>query len=207
MMYCAPSWRTKCYQSLQKQEEDRIDFIKQHLTKFEQALRLNANFYPTACVRIKEKIEAIDKHEDIDCIVRERQTSTEKPKASDIVFVPLKREPIYDTTGTPLNTNTNSYYEAREAYQSGMYEDLHFADRSERTSGMYTPEDYTTSHAVDHIAQCRALYDYVGKDEHELDFFAGDIILIIEKDFETGWWTGEKDGRIGLIPSPYVEEL
>jgi hypothetical protein len=79
-------------QFLQKQEEERIDFIKQHLIKFEQAMVANAGYMPLACERMKEKIMAIDKYEDIDCFVREKQTGTEKPKPSDIVFTPIRRD-------------------------------------------------------------------------------------------------------------------
>ena len=57
------------------------------------------------------------------------------------------------------------------------------------------------------IGQCRALYDYVGADQHELDLFAGDIFQILERDYDSGWWTGELNGRIGLFPSNYIEEL
>jgi hypothetical protein len=57
------------------------------------------------------------------------------------------------------------------------------------------------------LGDCRALYDYVGADQHELDFFAGDILRILERDYESGWWTGELNGRIGLFPSNYIEEL
>ncbi len=59
---------------------------------------------------------------------------------------------------------------------------------------------------VEFIGECRALYDYVGADQHELDFMAGDIINVIEKDNNSGWWTGELGGRTGLFPSNYVEE-
>lgn len=57
------------------------------------------------------------------------------------------------------------------------------------------------------VGECRALYEYVGADEHELDFFVGDVIKVIQKDEETGWWTGELNGRTGLFPSNYVEEV
>lgn len=70
----------------------------------------------------------------------------------------------------------------------------------------------------------KALYDYVGADAHEvcliylvcdtpdqlltsfrqLDFFANDIITVVQED-NSGWWTGEIDGRRGLFPSNYVE--
>ena len=54
--------------------------------------------------------------------------------------------------------------------------------------------------------QYRALYTYAGQHDDELAFNAGDIISLISKD-EEAWWKGELDGRVGVFPSNYVEEL
>lgn len=50
------------------------------------------------------------------------------------------------------------------------------------------------------------MYDYVGSDQYELDFLSGDLIQIYEKD-DSGWWIGELNGRAGLFPCNYIEEL
>ena len=54
--------------------------------------------------------------------------------------------------------------------------------------------------------QFRALYSYAGQHDDELAFNAGDIITMISKD-EEAWWKGELDGRVGVFPSNYVEEI
>ena len=50
----------------------------------------------------------------------------------------------------------------------------------------------------------KALYDYAGTQEDELNFKANDIITLISKDSEE-WWKGEIDGRVGVFPATYVE--
>ena len=50
------------------------------------------------------------------------------------------------------------------------------------------------------------MYSYAGQHDDELAFNAGDIISLISKD-EEAWWKGELDGRVGVFPSNYVEEL
>ncbi|EGG24432.1 SH3 domain-containing protein [Cavenderia fasciculata] len=50
----------------------------------------------------------------------------------------------------------------------------------------------------------RALYEYVGSDATELDFYTGDVITVLGED-ESGWWKGEIEGRTGLFPSNYTE--
>ena len=52
----------------------------------------------------------------------------------------------------------------------------------------------------------RALYSYAGQHDDELAFNAGDVITLISKD-EEAWWKGEIDGRQGVFPSNYVEEM
>ena len=54
--------------------------------------------------------------------------------------------------------------------------------------------------------QFKALYTYAGQHDDELAFNAGDIIALISKD-EEAWWRGELDGRVGVFPSNYVEEM
>ena len=54
--------------------------------------------------------------------------------------------------------------------------------------------------------QFRALYSYAGQHDDELAFNAGDIISLLSKD-EEAWWKGELDGRSGVFPSNYVEEI
>lgn len=51
----------------------------------------------------------------------------------------------------------------------------------------------------------RALYDYSGGGD-ELGFKTGDEIVLLSE-VSDGWWEGELDGRKGLFPSNYVEEL
>lgn len=52
----------------------------------------------------------------------------------------------------------------------------------------------------------RALYDYDPQRDDELEFKEGDIITILYKN-EDDWYEGILDGRRGLFPSNYVEEL
>lgn len=50
---------------------------------------------------------------------------------------------------------------------------------------------------------CEALYDFVGENEEELSFAAGDIILLESKG--TDWFRGRRNGTSGLFPASYVK--
>ncbi|KAH9938694.1 SH3 domain-containing protein [Fomitopsis serialis] len=51
-----------------------------------------------------------------------------------------------------------------------------------------------------------ALYDYTSDDPGDLPLEEGDRVLIVEKTSDD-WWTGEMDGRRGLVPAAYVKVL
>lgn len=51
-----------------------------------------------------------------------------------------------------------------------------------------------------------ALYPYTSDDPGDLDLEEGDRVFVIEKTSDD-WWTGEIDGRRGLIPAAYVKSL
>lgn len=82
---------------------------------------------------------------------------------------------------------------------SHQEQDSFYEEQQQLNDGMQFP--------VHVLGECRVLWDYVGADQNELDLMAGDVIRILERDLETGWWTGELNGRTGLFPSNYVEEI
>lgn len=49
-----------------------------------------------------------------------------------------------------------------------------------------------------------ALWDYEGETSAELSFKEGDILVLLEKLEEGGWWVGELNGRSGSFPKDYV---
>jgi len=50
------------------------------------------------------------------------------------------------------------------------------------------------------------MYDYKANGAKELSFPKGSFITILEK-AESGWWQAELEGKKGLIPSNFVQEL
>ncbi|KAI9666988.1 MAG: cytoskeletal protein binding protein, partial [Trizodia sp. TS-e1964] len=59
----------------------------------------------------------------------------------------------------------------------------------------------------------KALYDYTPQAENELKLREGDILYLLEKTGEDGWWKAKKrasddedEEPIGLVPNNYVEE-
>lgn len=59
----------------------------------------------------------------------------------------------------------------------------------------------------ENLEYVRTLYDFTGSDAEDLPFKKGEILIILEKPEEQWWSAKSKDGRVGMIPVPYVEKL
>jgi len=53
-----------------------------------------------------------------------------------------------------------------------------------------------------------ALYDYEANEPGEIDMEEGEIITLMEKDDESGWWVGKNQkGQVGSFPSNFVDPI
>ncbi|XP_038131094.1 crk-like protein [Cyprinodon tularosa] len=53
----------------------------------------------------------------------------------------------------------------------------------------------------------RTLYDFTGSDAEDLPFKKGEVLIILEKPEEQWWSAKNREGRVGMIPVPYVEKV
>ncbi|XP_047453601.1 src kinase-associated phosphoprotein 2 [Mugil cephalus] len=54
----------------------------------------------------------------------------------------------------------------------------------------------------------QGLWDCTGDHPDELSFKRGDAVYILSKEYQSfGWWVGEKNGAIGIVPRDYLTEL
>lgn len=56
------------------------------------------------------------------------------------------------------------------------------------------------------LKQVKASFDFKAENAEEMDIKAGDIITVLD-DSDSGWWKGQCNGRYGLFPSNYCEQI
>uniref|UniRef100_A0A3B5K743 Src kinase associated phosphoprotein 2 n=1 Tax=Takifugu rubripes TaxID=31033 RepID=A0A3B5K743_TAKRU len=62
--------------------------------------------------------------------------------------------------------------------------------------------------STDYANYYQGLWDCMGDLPDELSFKRGDAIYILSREYQTfGWWVGEKNGQIGIVPKDYLMEL
>ncbi|KAM7420638.1 hypothetical protein PAMA_015053 [Pampus argenteus] len=66
----------------------------------------------------------------------------------------------------------------------------------------------TVDKSTDYQNFYQGLWDCAGDHPDELSFKRGDTIYILSKEYQNfGWWVGEKNGNIGIVPKSYLLEL
>ncbi|KAF2070885.1 hypothetical protein CYY_007803 [Polysphondylium violaceum] len=184
-----PQWEEKVsstYHALQCTEEERIDYIKVQLEKYVQAINSTVPDTESINRNLIGVVASIDRFEDISLFVREAKTGSERPDPP--VFVPFGGK-----ASSEYISNKSTYSLTSSASSSSL--------------GNLPPQPSTpppSRSSAPPTKQARALYDYVGSDATELDFYTGDSIKVLEED-DSGWWKGELDGRVGLFPSNYCQ--
>ena len=70
-------------------------------------------------------------------------------------------------------------------------------------NNIYSPQ--ASLGGLENYPKAKALFDYEAEVHGDLTLRAGDIIYILDREEEDGWWTGMIGNRQGLFPSTYVE--
>uniref|UniRef100_H3DM48 Src kinase-associated phosphoprotein 2 n=1 Tax=Tetraodon nigroviridis TaxID=99883 RepID=H3DM48_TETNG len=80
--------------------------------------------------------------------------------------------------------------------------------KAEPVSKHSSPPPAAVDKSTDYANYYQGLWDCTGDLPDELSFKRGDTIYILSKEYQTfGWWVGEMNGQIGIVPKSYLMEL
>eukprot|EP00057_Strongylocentrotus_purpuratus_P019618 XP_011674092.1 PREDICTED: SH3 domain-containing kinase-binding protein 1 [Strongylocentrotus purpuratus] len=69
-------------------------------------------------------------------------------------------------------------------------------------------EDKNASSAAEGYFKVKVIYDYEPKNGDELQLKKGEIVTVIDRDAgDSGWWKGEVNGKTGVFPDNFTEEI
>ena len=87
----------------------------------------------------------------------------------------------------------DGYYDNTQEYS----EEEGYSEEEE--AGEWAPEDV--------LFEARCIYPFQSTCDVELNLQEGDIVEVTRNDVGGGWWEGQVEGRHGLFPEKYVEEI
>ncbi|XP_009079238.1 PREDICTED: src kinase-associated phosphoprotein 2, partial [Acanthisitta chloris] len=123
---------------------------------------------------------------------------------------------IQDTESNTIPEEEEEYDDV-EQVNGGPTDDIYEEVQEERVPSENevpreeSQENVTTDsdrEEIDYANYYQGLWDCTGDAPDELTFKYGDVIYIVSKEYDSyGWWVGEMDGTIGLVPKAYLMEM
>lgn len=136
-------------------------------------------------------------------------TQSTKPSATNDPFafnepaVPVGNN--LDTDSKNNNDTSTNFNEPRDYSAFGEISQKTATQNDEFSS--FTKSNDIVPDAMHTKRKYKALYAFEARNPDELDINPGDIIVGSEIVCEPGWLSGERNGKSGLFPESYVEEI
>ncbi|KAK5612011.1 Protein kinase C and casein kinase substrate in neurons protein 2 [Crenichthys baileyi] len=213
------------FEQSQQFEEKRICFFKELLLEVKKHLDLSTNSrFQTIYQTLEDTISGTDAEDDLkwfrsnhgpgmpmnwpqfeDWSVDLNRTLSrrEKKKPSEGVTLTAISQTGPDQPVKPAKSSSS----ANSTEKTPDWSDEDTAGNPFSTNGDGNPFEEESESPVISVP-VKALYDYEGQEQDELSFKAGDEFTKIGEEDDQGWCKGRlKDGKMGLYPANYVEDL
>ncbi|KAG7242114.1 hypothetical protein INR49_024160 [Caranx melampygus] len=215
--WCALSHNTFYYYGSEKDKQQKGEFnIDGYSVKINNTLRKDSKkdccfeisapdkrVYQFCASSVKEAEEWVKQ---IDFVLRDMTGII--PEEDD------EEQEMYDDVGAVTNTAAE-----HEPIDEDIYEELPEEDMPTpqvkpppkvEPSSKPTPPPPAAAvdKSTDYQNYYQGLWDCTGDFPDELSFKRGDAIYILSREYQSfGWWVGEKNGNIGIVPKDYLTEL
>uniref|UniRef100_A0A668S628 Protein kinase C and casein kinase substrate in neurons 2 n=1 Tax=Oreochromis aureus TaxID=47969 RepID=A0A668S628_OREAU len=222
------------FEQCQQFEEKRIEFFKEVLLEVKQHLDLSTNHsvflalchcrYQGVYHTLEDTISGTDPEEDLKWFrsnhgpgmpmnwpqfeewsvdLNRTLSRREKKKPSEGITLTGISPAGSDQPVQPAKTSNS----ASSTEKTPDWSDEDTAGNPFSTNGEGNPFEEEPASPVVSVP-VKALYDYEGQEQDELSFKAGDEFTKIGEEDDQGWCKGRlKDGKIGLYPANYVEDI
>ncbi|KAE8617042.1 hypothetical protein XENTR_v10008964 [Xenopus tropicalis] len=199
-------------EAFQLQETDRISILR-------NSLWVQCNHFSSQCVRddemmeeVRQTLEQCDVTTEIDFFIQSKTTGKVPP--APVLYEGYCNGFLPESSiGPNMQGGSNKMMKRISNLLSGCGGST--KNLTEFQAGFNTPaakeETVYASIPTAHVAQAEVedysvLYDYSAQNSDELDITAGDVVRVLEEG-DDGWWTVERNGKIGLVPGSYLGKL
>ncbi|XP_049440160.1 src kinase-associated phosphoprotein 2 [Epinephelus fuscoguttatus] len=211
--WCALSHHTFYYYGSEKDKQQKGEFsIDGYTVKMNSTLRKDSK--KDCCF----EISAPDKRVYQFCASSAKEAE-EWVKQIDFVLrdmsgiIPVDEEEeqeVYDDVGA-IEDTANSQPIDEDIYEELPEDDVpapvKSAPKVEPVSKP-APPPASVDKSTDYPNFYQGLWDCTGDHPDELSFKRGDAIYILSKEYQNfGWWVGEKNGTVGIVPKDFLMEL
>ncbi|XP_075967451.1 protein kinase C and casein kinase substrate in neurons protein 2 isoform X2 [Anarhichas minor] len=213
------------FEQWQQFEDTRICFFRELLLEVKQHLDLSTNHrFQTIYQTLEDTVSATDAEDDLkwfrsnhgpgmpmnwpqfeDWSIDLNRTLSrrEKKKPSEGVTLTGISSTGSDQPVQPAKTSSS----ASSTEKTPDWSDEDTGGNPFSTNGDGNPFEDEPASPVVSVA-VRALYDYDGQEQDELTFKAGEELTKVGEEDDQGWCKGRlKDGKTGLYPANYVEDI
>uniref|UniRef100_A0A3Q1HLM8 Src kinase-associated phosphoprotein 2 n=1 Tax=Anabas testudineus TaxID=64144 RepID=A0A3Q1HLM8_ANATE len=209
--WCALSHHTFYYYGSEKDKQQKGEFsIDGYNVKMNSTLRRDSK--KDCCF----EISAPDKRVYQFCASSAKEAE-EWVKQIDFVLKDMSGIIPEDEDEQDMYDDVGAITDAMEAepIDDDLYEELPEDDKptpAKAPSKVEPPRKPSPPAAVDKSTDYQNYYqgiwDCVADHPDELSFKRGDAIYVLSKEYQNfGWWVGEKNGNIGIVPKDYLMEL
>ncbi|XP_058944406.2 proline-serine-threonine phosphatase-interacting protein 1 [Pocillopora verrucosa] len=214
----------QCCNLFQTLEEERISFLRNAMWAYANTSSMNCVKVDETCEEMRKSLENCAVESDIHLFVSMKKTGSDRPvrieyenyymaQSSAKVVSPSSNVNITGpVAGTFVHSKDTNIVQPSVGTPKSLNRrpPMQLPDIPHQESldeSMYSSVDQKKQPIKQNEAKFyRAAFDYDAQGDQEISFKAGDHIKLIYHEDDT-WWCGEVQGKRGMFPKDFVEEI
>ncbi|CAH3179402.1 unnamed protein product [Porites lobata] len=204
------------FERCQENEDTRLTFFKDVLSQYHKCLDISESpEFSGVFVNMSLTFQKADMQADLDWWSRNHGTGMPQnwPVFEEYNEVPLKRSSTrshghaaaYPGTQNHIEDNTD-YSHKNETVEHNPFNN-YTSTSNDDFSDQAGTDEWEPPPVEDAGIPVRALYDFQGIEDDELNFKEGDVLTQLSSQDDQGWCQGRFQGKVGHFPGSYVEPL
>lgn len=209
------------FERCQENEDKRLGFFKDVLFQYHKCLDISQSpEFSGIFVNMSLTFQKADAQADLDWWARNHGTGMPQnwPIFEEYNEIPSKRPsimrhnhssaPPYPGTQNHIEDNTD-YSRQNDVVQSNPFNNYTSTTNEGNSDHTSAPGEWDIEPPPIQGAgiPVRALYDFQGIEDDELNFKEGDVLTQLSSQDDQGWCQGRFQGKVGHFPGSYVEPL